>query len=661
MELDNYTINNPNEFYYGSGVKIYDIEIFQNCYLYMDIDYHEDNKIINCFVLHPDRIDDLNKFTQYLLSLKGQIGFNNLGFDSQVNQFIISKFYTLIKKSIDEILSDIFEFSQETINKQGIRGFHTFRENELYTYQCDLYKIHHFDNMAKVQSLKGLQCNLNFPNVKESDISFDDLVTLDTLNQVIEYCLNDILSTKVFAIKSKPAIDLRKQLISLYNLPANAINWSDSKIGSELVLKFYCEHTNSNPGYIRKLRTKRDEVKLKDCIPNNVEFKTKEFNSIKAIFENTTLYAHEKYKIKDISLLYKGLVYEYGIGGIHASLTGVFESTEDELIYDIDVSSLYPSIAIANDLYPEHLGPDFLYVYKEKIVDFRLSEKKKGKEGNPAIVLGLKNAANSVYGKSNEQYSFLFDPKYTFSTTIIGQLQISMLVEWLCERIENCLIIQANTDGITLKIRKEHTELFRSICKEWEKLTNLELEEVIYKKMYIRDVNNYCAVPMEGKIKLKGCFEINKLEHKDPSFRIVPLAIKEYVVNGIPVEDTVKNHNEIWDFLGRIKFKSNSKGKLECIRGREIVSEETQKVTRYFISNRGMIFTKLLSGNRKSAINKSWYITVANLIENEKVYTEENGKRTYHYDVNHKFYIEEAYKIIEAVEKTKQKKQLTIF
>lgn len=81
--------------YLGSLVKIYDIETLSNCYIYMDIDANSENNPnitdeINVFVIHPSR-NDLRKLVPYLKQLKGQIGFNCLSFDSQVNQFIISK------------------------------------------------------------------------------------------------------------------------------------------------------------------------------------------------------------------------------------------------------------------------------------------------------------------------------------------------------------------------------------------------------------------------------------------------------------------------------------------------------------------------------------------------------------------------------------------
>ena len=66
-----------------------------------------------------------------------------------------------------------------------------------------------------------------------------------------------------------------------------------------------------------------------------------------------------------------------------------------------------------------------------------------------------------------------------------------------------------------------------------------------------KDVNNYISVYDDSTlekehVKLKGCFEIDKEYHKDPSMRIVPIALKEYFVNRVKteIEDvTVNGHN----------------------------------------------------------------------------------------------------------------------
>ena len=90
--------------------------------------------------------------------------------------------------------------------------------------------------------------------------------------------------------------------------------------------------------------------------------------------------------------------------------------------------------------------------------------------------------------KSNESTSWLYDPKCTYTTTINGQLMLTMLAEKLMN-IPDSTLIQINTDGLTLKLKKEYESMYYDICKEWESITKLQLEYAYYSKMMIRDVN----------------------------------------------------------------------------------------------------------------------------------------------------------------------------
>ena len=79
---------------------------------------------------------------------------------------------------------------------------------------------------------------------------------------------------------------------------------------------------------------------------------------------------------------------------------------------------MYPNLAISQGIYIEHLGPEFLDVYANDIVNVRMAEKKKPKKERDFVIMeGFKLAANGSYGKSNSQDSFLYDPLYGGSKT----------------------------------------------------------------------------------------------------------------------------------------------------------------------------------------------------------------------------------------------------
>ncbi len=265
---------------------------------------------------------------------------------------------------------------------------------------------------------------------------------------------------------------------------------------------------------------------------------------------------------------------------------------------------------------------------------------------------GYKLSANSVYGKSNDENSFLYDPQYTIKTTLNGQLMLSMLAEYLVDSIDDLTMLQINTDGLTVKIKKEDLPKYYNVCKKWEELTKLTLEYVEYSKMVIRDVNNYLAVSTKGKVKYKGAFEIDKELHKDNSFRVITIALSDYFIKGIPVEETIKNHTNIYDFCGRQKFKLDSYGETHSIKkvnGSFITNiQKQQKNVRYYVSNGGETFIKRYNKGTSELIHVGYTVNIFNN------YVEKEFKD---YNINYSFYIKECYKIIDEIDS----KQLSLF
>ena len=177
-------------------------------------------------------------------------------------------------------------------------------------------------------------------------------------------------------------------------------------------------------------------------------------------------------------------------------------------------------------------------------------------------------------------------------TTVNGQLLLCMLSERFMEEISDCKMIQINTDGMTVKVHKKYREQLFSICKRWETLTGLELESVMYSKMIIKDVNNYIAVKTDGGVKRKGAAFIHKVApgelelHKNFSMLVVPKALEAYFVNNVPVEEFIRNHNEIYDFFKRTKINKTDKLFARWLDSKGNISQEkeVQRVTRYYVS-----------------------------------------------------------------------------
>ncbi len=627
-----------------------DIETLFSCFTYTAINI--DTEEIVKFVIHKDR-NDLEALIDHLGNCKGQIGFNNQNFDYPVLHFILEncRIDKWVDDSNEEIISQIYREAQRLINNHSPFG-NSIRYKDVLIPQLDLFLVWHYNNKARMTSLKSLEISMNYPNVMDMPIEHTkEDITLEEVDDILEYNLNDVLATYEFYKKSIEKINLRKSLIKQYGIPC--LNYSDSKIGESLILKLYCDKVGANPYEVKKLRSNRLKIALNEIILPYIKFDSKEFNDLLTNFKSKVI-TETKGSISE-SVIYKGFIYDYGSGGIHGCIKpGIYISDNKSVIIDADVGSLYPNLAIKNGFYIEHLGKEFIQIYDEDIVQKRLKAKK---EGNNAISDALKLSANSVYGKSNDEYSFLYDPKYTMATTINGQLLLTMLCEKLVNTIPELTMLQVNTDGITVKIPKKWQDVYYNICKAWENCTKLSLEYNYYDKMVIQDVNNYTAVTDKGKIKNKGCFEVDKMVgnehayHKDNSFRIIPLAIQEYFVNNIPIEQTIKDHKDIYDFCGRQKFKGKDYGKIHELSYDEAnnpvdISIKQQKNVRYYISNIGHTFHKYYAKGDSEVINKGYSVTIFNKFEEKE-----------NYDINYSFYIKECNKIIENIES----KQLILF
>lgn len=197
---------------------------------------------------------------------------------------------------------------------------------------------------------------------------------------------------------------------------------------------------------------------------------------------------HGCYNIAEtLNVVINGFRYDYGTGGIHGAKQGTHRSTPERKIKTLDVASYYPNMAIANNVYPLHLGKTFCKVYKD------LYEERKKHDKKSAANKALKLALNGVYGDSNNEFSPLYDPAYTMSITIGGQLSLCMLMGALIDHV-GAEIIMCNTDGFEYIVDVDKQDKADKIVKRWEEITGLEMEGDTYSVMFIRDVNSYVAV-----------------------------------------------------------------------------------------------------------------------------------------------------------------------
>lgn len=431
--------------------EVYDIEVLSNLFTYTG--YCRQDKQYYSFIIHQLQ-NDFDKLIKHLFRDKLiMIGFNNDNYDYPIIHHMINHYDEYINLSGFELSQKIYEKSQEIISIE----FSSVAEWNKKLTQVDLFKIWHYDNLAKSTSLKALEISMNLPIIEDSPYDHDYWITTwEEIQEVLSYNKNDVYATNEFLnitqgntehplYKGKNKLEIRQSIKNKYKL--NCINFNDIKLGTELILKLYCDKFNKDQKQVRKSQTPREIIKLSECIPTWCNFKTKEFNKLINFFNNSTIYNGETKGVLQYSVIYHGFKLDYGSGGCHGCIEpGVYNSDDKYLILDVDIDGMYPNLAITQGIYPEHLGPEFIDIYDGEIVSVRTKEKKKPKkERDFVIVEGFKLASNGAYGKTNEAKSWLYDPLYTMKTTIPGQILISMWVERLVENSPTSQLLQVNT------------------------------------------------------------------------------------------------------------------------------------------------------------------------------------------------------------------------
>lgn len=636
---------------------VHDYETLSNCFIGVFEHYKEDTRKI--FVIHKLR-NDLPELLSFLAQNKKNkewhISFNGLAFDAQITEFIIRD-KRLLKMEPEAVAKAIYAKAQETINRSNNNEFVQFPEWQLSIGQIDIFKLNHWDNPARRSSLKWLQYAMDWPNVQDMPIHHTYHVnTLSEIDIITSYCINDVQSTKKLMLLSKPLLDVRGSINRKYGL--KCYSYSNTKMGSELLLKLYCNATGQDPREVKQYRTYRSEVPIKDILFPYIQFQSLDLIGFHEMLKGKII----KNTKKDFkyTLKYKGYEFHYGAGGIHQCIErGAYKIDDRFIIKDADVASQYPSIACVNRMFPAHLGPAFFEVYKGGIVDVRLAEKRKKENRDMAIIEGFKEAANATFGNSLSEHSWLLDAYYGMGTTINGQLLITMLVEdWLLN-IPEAQLLQTNTDGATLRFPKEHLPIYEEICKKWEGITKLTLEFADYKAMYIWDVNNYIAEYVDGKTKCKGRFEWEDLQnhkvthlYKNKSHLIVAKALFNYFINDVPPERYLSENRNIYDYCAGIRAKGDWKFIQSCYTPQGMIEKELQPTLRYYVSTEGCkIIKKNIADRREAQVEAgTWLQQEFNKFE-EKPWED--------YKVDESYYLEAIYKEIHNLIPVKS--QLTLF
>lgn len=574
---------------------IFDIETYPNCFTCAF--EHAESPFKWMFEISDFR-DDSRELFEFLRSMAlptskvRLVGFNNLGFDYPVIHMFMKMGGKCTARQLYDKAMSIIQADDDNRFANAVWASDRFIE------QIDLYKIHHFDNKARATSLKKLEFNMGSQSIQDLPFPVGSILTREQIGVLKRYNQHDVSETKKFYHHSLPMIRFREELTKKYN--RDFTNHNDTKIGKDyFVMRLEEEGVACYDGR-RPIQTKRPQIVLRDAILPSIKFEQPEFTRVlewlkgqtitetKGVFNDLTATIYQTELDTSLSKMdsensrqtvkVNGFEFVFGTGGIHGSVNNrIIENNDEFEIIDLDVKSFYPNLAIANNFYPEHLGEEFCRIYKF-LYDQRSSYKKDAPENAM-----LKLALNGVYGDSNNPYSPFYDPLYTMKITLNGQLLLCMLADELM-RI-GAEIIQVNTDGLTIKWpSRKNKAVLDDTCEGWENMTGLTLEENAYRKMCIRDVNNYIAQYKNGDVKRKGAYEYDVAWHQNHSELVIAKVAEQALIFDAPIAQTVRNWPELNDFM--ICGKAPKSSYLEA------GGVQVQNTCRYYVSTVGVELNK---------------------------------------------------------------------
>ena len=630
-------------------VYVYDVEVFPNVF-HCTVKNTETGELhkfeISC---RRNQLDELVEFfhtvnTKYTfgdlyttdIKLDTNIlfcGYNNLHYDNAIINYIIDCYNIMKYKGYRDICRSVFNLSKviTTSSEDDNSAWRKWK----YMICFDSFDILTmlYSNKLRV-GLKEIQVTMQYKNVQEFVADWQADLPENQIDSMIDYNINDVNSTEELLNRCKKEIDLRIAIEDEYGV--RVLSKDGVNIGMKILTQKYLEKTGQTWWDIKDLRSPMSVIPLNSVILPFIKYDspilTRVLNDMKSQIVSPGRKGYEN------KFVFEGLQYSVGVGGIHSvNKPEIIIPKEDEMLIDIDVASLYPSMLIEYEFYPKHLGPEFLEVYKQ-IKDERIEAKH---NGNKVKNETLKLALNGLSGNLQNEHNFCYSPFAVMQIRINGQLLLLMLAEKLTQL--GCRIVQANTDGLFVLLKKDVYSKVNNVCREWEQLTRLTLEEERFKAMYQYAINDYFAITEDDKVKEKGMFITTVKLGKGLTPKIIPKAVINFFKNGVSVEETIKGCKDIRDFL-----MSEKTGKQWHV---EYNNKEQQRTNRFYASTNGAYLWKWKEKDTNRfdisipcPTEKQYQnmltasgVTLLNYLDDKPI---EERK------INYRYYIMEAYKII---------------
>ena len=473
------------------------------------------------------------------------------------------------------------------------------------------------DDMQMGLSLKAIEGYLGL-SVEESTVPFDidRALTEDELKETAKYCMHDVDTTERLVELRKDYLKNKINLGKLAGLSdVKAMGMTNAKLTAALLKASAQPHDDE-----RKYQYPKNL--LREYIPQEVfDF----FNKM----HDPEISDKELFSGK-LELSIGECPVTIGYGGIHGAIPNfIWEESETSVIRNKDVGSYYPHLCTINGYTSRNIPSPQIY---EDVLSRRMEAKA---SGDKATANALKLVCNTTYGAMLNKYNDLYDPLMGRSVCISGQLYLLELAEHCFQEIESLRIVQLNTDGIMVECHPKDLGRLDEICEEWQTRTGFELETDSVVRIAQKDVNNYVEVQPDGTTKAKGGYLVKGIApagafNINNSCCIVATALKEYFVNGTPVEDTINRCDDIFQFQIIAKAGVKYREAYHLVDGEQVPVQKVNRVYATADKRYGKLF-KVKAENDSTA--KIEMLPERCIIDNDNHLTIADVDKTFYIDM----------------------------
>lgn len=485
-------------------LNFYDFEVFKHDWMVVVINpvTHDERVIINdadaLTALYEERKRDI------------WVGYNNLHYDQFIFKGILCGFDP---KAINDF-----------IIVEGRKGWqYSSLLRKLYMVNYDVF------HPRTDRGLKTHEAYLG-NDICETTVPFDidRKLTEAEIAETVKYCRHDVEQTIEVFMQRKSEFDARMDLLKMFDLPLVYLGKTDAQLTAIIL-------DAERPAHPRDDEFDIVPLPCLDLGP---------YDFIRSWYINPANQDYSATLDFDIA----GCPHKCAWGGLHGAIA---QYAGEGYFINVDVESYYPAEMIAYGLLSRNVHDPSKF---KGIRDHRI-ELKHAKDPRQKA---LKLVINGTFGASKDKFNALYDPRQANMVCVNGQLMLIDLMHKLV-RDAGAEIIQSNTDGVLTRMPDGFDggpdafyDRVDDVAYEWEHRTGMGLEFDEFTRVYQKDVNNYVLVAADGSMKTKGAY-VKKLGPLDYDLAVVNKALVEYMVHGVPVEDTIAADDDLIDYQRVVK------------------------------------------------------------------------------------------------------------